>query len=385
MYKHVVYVYVSYTAEYRKSKRKDYKVRRNLLNLLKITMAVLLLCSFFAGCAAQQSPAIPIAQNTQSGSIPTTPPQQPAPERILQFSKRQPLGLAGTTAQTYAAEQPKAYTIAWISDTQHYSSGAPDTFLAMTRYLKENREELNIGYVVHTGDIVSDGTSTRQWENAKRAMNELSGIPYGVLAGNHDVGSKINYKSFQKYFGEEQFSVEPYYGGSMLDNRNHYDLLTLGETEFVFVYLGYQPGDQSIAWANSVFQTYADRVGVLCVHDYINTDSSLRGMGKQLREQVVQPNPNVYMVLCGHRYTEDCLIDTFDDDGDGTPDRSVYQCIANYQNLDNGGNGYIRFMRIDEAKGTIRFYTYSPLLGKYRAIPEKAKNQKDVLPIPWVA
>ncbi len=355
-------------------------MHRNLSNLLKITLAVLLLCSFFAGCAAQQSPAILNAQN-----IPEAAPQPSAPGSILQYSKRQPLGSAGTTAQTYAMEQPQAYTIAWITDTQHYSSGAPNTFLTMTRYLKENREVLNLGYVVHTGDIVSDGTSTRQWENAKRAMNELSGIPHGVLAGNHDVGGKLNYKNFQKYFGEEQFSAEPYYGGSMLDNRNHYDLLTLGNTEFVFVYLSYQPGDQSIAWANSVFQTYAERVGVLCVHNYINTDSSLLGMGKQLREQVVKTNPNVYVVLCGHRYTQDCLVDTFDDDGDGAPDRTVYQCIANYQNLDNGGNGYIRFMHIDEAEGTMQFYTYSPLLGKYRAIPEKAKNQNDVLPIPWAA
>lgn len=363
------------------------KLRKNLYSLLKITLTVVMLCGLLAGCVAPQHFPNAYAQNTPNASDgdPGTTPQLSASENVLRLGKYQPLGYSGRVRQTHVAEQPKAYTIAWISDTQHYSSGSPDTFLTMTRYLKENLEELNLAYVVHTGDIVSDGTSTRQWENAKRAMDELKAIPHGVLAGNHDVGSKINYSNFCKYFGAEQFDSEPYYGGSMLDNRNHYDLLTLGSTEYVFVYLGYQPGEESIAWANSVFSGFPERIGVLCVHDYINTDSSLRGMGKMLREQVVKPNSNVYMVLCGHRYTEDCLIEQFDDDGDGGADRTVYQCIANYQNLDNGGNGYIRFIRIDEAKETMQFYTYSPQLGKYRAIPEKAKNQNPVLPVPWAA
>lgn len=363
-------------------------MRKNLSNLMKITLAVVLLCGMLAGCAApQQTISDVYARNTPNAfaGIPEKIPQPSAAQGVLRFSQHQPLGSVGAVRQTNAVVQPEPYTIAWISDTQHYSSGSPDTFLTMTRYLKDNQEELYLGYVVHTGDIVADGTSERQWGNAKRAMVEIDAIPHGVLAGNHDVGSKINYSNFSKNFGEEQFAKEPYYGGSMLDNRNHYDLLTLGDTEYVFVYLGYQPGSDSIAWANNVFEGHADRVGVLCVHDYIDTDSSLRGMGKILREQVVKPNPNIYMVLCGHRYTEDCLIDEFDDDGDGSADRTVYQCIANYQNLDNGGNGYIRFIRVDEAKGTMQFYTYSPLLGKYRAIPEKAKNQNSVLPLPWAA
>ncbi len=239
--------------------------------------------------------------------------------------------------------------------------------------------------MVHTGDIVADHMSERQWRNARQAMDALETITHGVLAGNHDVGSKHNYNNYSAYFGAAQYEGKTYYGGSLMDNRCHFDLITLGETDYVFVYLGWQPGEESIAWANGVFAHYPERIGVLCVHDYINSDSSLRGMGKILREEVVKPNPNVYLVLCGHRYTEDCLTLAIDDDGDGNPDRTVYECIANYQNLDNGGNGYIRFIRINESGGTMQFYTYSPLLKQYRAIPEKAKNQNAILPIPWAA
>ena len=276
------------------------------------------------------------------------------------------------------------YTIAWISDTQYYSESFPDTFLTMTRYLKNNQQALNLGYVAHTGDLVNDGTDSKQWRNAERAMKELSSIPHGVLAGNHDVGQGIDYTNYSANFGEQVFDGNEYYGESLLDNRCHYDLITMGSTDYVFVYLGYQPGKDSVSWANEVFAKFADRIGVLCVHEYMGSYSTLRDIGKVLKEEVVKTNPNVYLVLCGHRYNEDCVTADFDDDGDGKPDRTVYQCIANYQNIDKqGGSGYMRFIEIDEEKGTIHFYTYSPLLDQYRSAPENATNPVSTMPIPW--
>ena len=158
----------------------------------------------------------------------------------------------------------------------------------------------------------------------------------------------------------------------------------MGNTDYIFVYLGYEPGPESIRWANQAFSKYSDRVGVLCVHEYLGSASELRDIGKVLHDQVVKTNPNVYMVLCGHRYNEDCVKTYFDDNKDGKADRTVYQCIANYQNIDDqGGSGYMRFIEIDEEKGTIRFYTYSPLLDQYRSIPDTATCLASTMPIPW--
>lgn len=288
-----------------------------------------------------------------------------------------------------ATVAPKAddgkYTIAWISDTQHYSRYFPETFLTMTRYLKEKRQELNLGYVVHTGDLVASRTDIEQWKNAKNAMDELVSIPHGVLAGNHDVGQSYDYTNYSAYFGEKAFRQYEYYGESLLNNRCHYDLITMGSTDYVFVYLGYQPGEDSMRFANEVFTKYANRIGVLCVHEYLGSHSTLRAIGQTLYEKVVKPNPNVYLVLCGHRYNEDCVPITFDDDRDGKDDRTVYQCIANYQDIDKkGGSGYMRFLEIDEEKGTIYFYTYSPLLDQYRSAPENATNKESTMPIPWI-
>ena len=66
------------------------------------------------------------------------------------------------------------------------------------------------------------------------------GLPYGVLAGNHDVGHLSgDYSNFSKYFGEWRYSGNPWYGGSYKDNRGHYDLITVGGIDFIMVYMGW--------------------------------------------------------------------------------------------------------------------------------------------------
>ncbi len=357
---------------------------REVLTLLLIFLIVLQL----TGCVE--------TGNLQNGQdllplVPTTTPEPISPQiKIEVIPKENTIPPQRTPAQQIhtVSVTPKAnggkYTIAWISDTQHYSAYFPETFLTMTRYLKVKRQELNLGYVVHTGDLVASRTNVKQWVNARRAMDELSSIPYGVLAGNHDVGQSFNYTNYSAYFGEKAFSRYQYYGESLLNNRCHYDLITMGNTDYIFVYLGYQPGEDSIRFANEMFAKYADRVGILCVHEYLGSHSTLREIGQTLQEKVVKPNSNVYMVLSGHRYDEDCVTAYFDDNGDGKTDRKVYQCIANYQNIDKkGGSGYMRFIEIDEEKGTIHFYTYSPLLDQYRSASQTATNPAATMPIPW--
>lgn len=110
----------------------------------------------------------------------------------------------GSIPRQPSSEQQNAapYTIAWMSDTQYYCRNLPNIYFAMTRYLQDNREKLNLGYVVHTGDIVDSASNEAQWAVARQAMDSLSGIPYGVLAGNHDVGNMMDYGNFRKYFGE---------------------------------------------------------------------------------------------------------------------------------------------------------------------------------------
>ena len=344
-------------------------------------LAALTLCT--AGCAAAPSPT------------PEVPPA-PSPTLYLRIERVTP---APTPSPTPVPDALTAlggvYTFAWISDPQHYSEAYPEIFETMTRFLKEERARLNLAYVVHTGDMVQDYDVSAQWDAAEAAMRALADIPHGVLAGNHDVGkSRRDFSEFNARFGGEAMEAAPYCGGIYKGGMGHYDLIDAGNTGYVFAYMGYQPDDAAVRWLASVFDQYPERVGVLCVHDYFRTDLSLYDSGKALQKNVLAKCPNVYLVLCGHRYNVAAVPVAFDDDGDGTEERTVYQMIANYQAAGSeGGSGYMRFLQIDEAAGVLRAYSYSPYTEDYRywdepgteneKYPVDPANEEIMLPLPW--
>ena len=273
-------------------------------------------------------------------------------------------------------------TVAWLTDTQHYANYAakdlPNIFPVMTAFLRDKAEEMNLVYVVHTGDLVHVNDSQENWTVAREAMDLLDGIPTGVLAGNHDMDpAKGGYKNYGKYFGEKQYNQQSCYGESFENNRGHYDLVTVSGRNYIFVYMSHAPDKKAIRFLQNSFQKYPDRVGILCVHDFITTEGTLSQAGEQLREQVVAKCPNVYMVLCGHRYGLYTLEDGFDDDGDGVKERTVYEIMMNYQAAGKeGGGGYLRLMQFDEENHEIRCVNYSPYLDDYDWLDDPSHKEK---------
>ena len=165
----------------------------------------------------------------------------------------------------------------WESDTQYYNEDGvegEDRYRhqqAIHTYLLEQREAMNLQYLFHTGDIVDDYDQIYQWENADPEYRRLdeAGLPYGVLAGNHDVGHQLmDYSNYGAYFGEERYAGNPWYGGSDQNNRSHYDLISAGGIDFVMVYSGWGPGDVEIAWMNEVLAKYPDRVAIIAQHEF---------------------------------------------------------------------------------------------------------------------
>ena len=285
-------------------------------------------------------------------------------------------------AERYAVAEG-VETVAWMSDTQHYANYSanglsPEIYPAMTGFLRDKAEEMHLIYVVHTGDLVHRNDSEENWKVARAAMDLLDGIPTGVLAGNHDMDpAKGGYKHYGQYFGEKQYSQQACYGESFENNRGHYDLVTVCGRDYIFVYMSHAPDKKAVQFMVKSFQKYPDRVGVLCLHDFITTEGTLSEAGEQLREQVVSKCPNVYMVLCGHRYGLYTLEDAFDDDGDGVKERTVYEIMMNYQAAGKeGGGGYLRLMQFDEAAHEIRCVNYSPYLEDYDWLDDPTHKEK---------
>ena len=78
----------------------------------------------------------------------------------------------------------------------------------------------------------------------------------------------------------------------------------------------------------------------------------------------------------------------------GAADRTVYQLLFNYQaSQHDGGGGYLRLIRINEADGTMRHLTYSPYLLDFNRFDDPAmredyypydeRNEEFSLPLPW--
>lgn len=265
------------------------------------------------------------------------------------------------------------FTLLWTSDPQWYSFKYPEIIEHQNQWVADNFEEYDMRYILHTGDFVNLPHEHDEWAvmDEAYAVWDDAELPYGVLAGNHDVDGS-DHTEFSEYFGAWRYEDNKWYGGDYDDNFGHYDLMKIEGVEFIFVYLGYNDtySDDDMAWLNEVLAEHSDRIAFLCFHDYLTAAGRRSASGERFFNEVVLKNPNVRMVLCGHNYASLRITDDIDDDGDGVADRTVFQIIANYQSTPKGGNGFMRFMECDLENGTIANTTYSPYIDSYGSVYE---------------
>ncbi len=283
------------------------------------------------------------------------------------------------SAEDISPSKESDFTILWTSDPQWYSFKYHDILIDQNDWVVENYDRMNMEYIIHTGDFVDLPHERAQWNfvTAQYKKWDDAGLAYGVLAGNHDVDG-TDYTEFKEYFGTHRFEDKAWFGDDYDGNRGHYDLLTLGGVDFIFVYLGYGTHTaQDFEWMNGVLSQHSDRIAFLMFHEYLNAEGKRTETGERIFEQVVLKNPNVRMVLCGHNYNSTRLVEYIDDNGDGKEDRTVYQLMANYQNTPNGGNGYMRFLECDVDGGKIIQRTYSPYLDKFNMFENRGDERDE--------
>ena len=278
--------------------------------------------------------------------------------------------------------------ILWASDTQYLPkvefSDINYMYNDLMTYVANEYKNNKMAYLIHTGDIVDNNPSYKdkaiaEWENATKAFEILdnNNVPYGVCAGNHDVGSalaSINYNYFSTYFGNNRFNNKDYYGGSLNDNECHYDLISVGEYDFVVLYIGFgvEAKKETIAWTNEILKTYKHRNAIIATHGYLDYDGTIDEtiQGQYIYDEIVTPNENVKFVFCGHTDGNACTKKVLDNN------RVVYEVLSCYQfvekesysisHLINGltcnGEGYIKEVIFDNNK--VKFHTFSPITNK---------------------
>ena len=288
--------------------------------------------------------------------------------------------------QDQIAEYGEDFSFVWMSDTQYYSESFPHIYTAQVNWIKENQDALNIEYVFHTGDLVNIWDDFKQWQVADESMKVLdnAGIPYGVLAGNHDVDQKgNNYANYYTYFGDDRFVNNEWFGGSYKNNRGHYDLISVNGNDFIMVYMGWGVDQEGIDWVNHVLKEHPNHKAILSFHEYLLASGTRSPIGDEIFEKIVIPNETVMAVLSGHYHNAQTLIDELDDNGDGISDRTVYQMLADYQGGPEGGQGYLRILNFNMGTNTMDVQTYSPYLDKYNYYDPAEYPGKDEFTVDW--
>jgi hypothetical protein len=272
------------------------------------------------------------------------------------------------------------FTVAWMSDPQYYAESFPNIYGNLANWLAGKYRSGEIGYVVDTGDLVNKSLERRQWVVADTSMKILdeAGMPYGAISGNHDIQHEQKvYDAYLYYFGDKRFAGEEHRGGSWKGGINHYDLLSFGAYDFIFLFIGngYETDPEGLAWADGILKTYPDRIAVVSTHYYLNANGTKSAGGKAIYDALVEPNDNVRLVLCGHIHGVATVKQRIGR-ADGSS-RLVTEMLADYQSNPFGGEGYLRLLSFDPSKSILSVRTYSPWLDKWNSFGQ-AKDEFDL-------
>ncbi len=258
-------------------------------------------------------------------------------------------------------DNPGSFTIIWLADTQDMAFHKYGHALQkMGKWIVDNQKTMNIRYIVQTGDAVDNGASDRQWREFDEMYLQFRGkIPYLSAAGNHEV-KKHGYLEYLQRVQVKDVPEE----NRFRDGESTYSTLEISGAKLIFVAIGYGVEKESVDWVNEVLRQHRDYTAILLIHDYLQTGGRFGITGKAMFHALVEPNPNVRLVLCGHVNGVSSRIDEIDDNKDGTPDRTVAQLMYDYQNA-NDKCGQLRTMVFNPKDHSITVTTYSPVTKRY--------------------
>jgi len=309
--------------------------------------------------------------------------------------------------------QPSSYTIAFLPDTQSYVNYKPSIMVEQIDWLISNKDNLNLQFVAHEGDIVqnydenpliSTGTTFTttgytEWSFMQWQMNRLidSEIPYSTLPGNHDYkdGTRDN-TMLNSYFPLSSFTGMTTYQGSYdIDSDNTYHIVNVNNNKLLILSIEFGPRQSVLDWADTIVKSNSTIPVILVTHAYVSktsgsTESEVLlshdmnhapsngyGLGSvptdvndpyaltditSIWRDVVYPNNNVRFVISGHDATPTVASNLLiSQHSNGVP---IYQILSNFQYFNVNDAGHL--VTLTFGQDTVNFRTYSPFLDEYK-------------------
>ena len=273
----------------------------------------------------------------------------------------------------------KDFSIVVLPDPQYYAAKYTKIGMAQTEWIRENVEKLQIKFVVTVGDDVDAGYSDRQFKNSVSFMDKLNGVvPYGVACGNHDLmdGKKGSFTSrkFVDYYGPQRFKKYPWYGGASPSGFSSYQTFSGGGYKFLALELAVAAPKVEIQWAKKVMAEHADLPVILTTHQMLDPKGRIgkgtaasgpdRQTPSHVWEQLIEPSPQIFLVLCGHYHGEAYITKKTQ------AAQPVHVVFQDYQSDPNGGNGWLRIFTFHPDQNKVDVQTYSPTLKEYKKGPK---------------
>ena len=289
---------------------------------------------------------------------------------------------------TFLLDLPTAgeFSIAFLPDTQRYSQLFPELFRAQTRWIAENQARYHIRAVLHAGDVVHRN-EPEHWANADTAIRLLDDaeVPYLLAIGNHDYDTKADADrlatAFNAVFPTSRYTGHAWWQGGFFEtghSENAYCLLPGPSRDYLLLNLEFGPRQAVIDWAHDLLAAHAGRRAILLTHSFLYIDGTRvtdghrhnpKGYklgptahdGEDLWAKLVSRHDNLHLVLSGH-HVGGHIAYRCDRSQGGT---AVHQLFANWQQADNGGNGWMQLLTF--APHEARVQTFSPTLGQVQA------------------
>jgi hypothetical protein len=290
-------------------------------------------------------------------------------------------GPADTGSESSSTGEPVDATFSFmvIPDTQNEvlsDSGAAMYFDHRIDWIVENRDALDVRWVLQTGDLVNwDTPDHDQYVRASVGFEAFddAALPYVIAIGNHDTAATCkggsacpgdtnmhlrDTSTFNEYFPTTRFpTLTDVFEAGKCDNSYH--LIEAGGLDWVIINIELWARTEAYQWMGQVLADHPGHNAIVITHSHLDDDSGIfasnGGYGdnspQTIFDEVLSQHANVRLVFSGHTG-----ISGFREDV-GVNGNTIHQFL--YNRID--GVNPVRVVEIDTDARTLDSYVYSPV------------------------